>query len=1117
MSFAFPRLLITAFFAAVLPLSAQTLTTGEIAGTVLDSSGAVVRGATVRLESLEAADIRTLPTNTAGEFRFPLLKPGEYLLTAAAPGLSGSPARIRLLVGQQPQVNLTLSPEAAKQAVSVTAESPLIEAENANQATSYGERQIEAQPVNGGDITNIAFSTPGLRLNVGGGNTNFNVNGLPFSSALFTVNGADITEPYNLNNKSGASNNTLGANDIAEAAVVVNAFSAQYGRMAGAQVNYVTKSGSDRFHGTLLENYNGSLLNANDFFNNATRTPRGRSVANQYAGSLGGPVWKQHTWFHINAEGLRYALPSNGVVSLPSPQFEQYVLAHVPAASVPLYQDVFSLYNNAPGANRAVPVTTGSGLLQDGTGNLGCGRQKFVGTYLNGASGPRFGVDAPCAVAFGTNVSNVNTESYVSGRLDHNITASQRIYFRISDDWGLQASSTSPITPLLNRQSDQPWIIPQLNHTWVITPNLVNNAVVSGNWYSVITGVPDFQKAQALLPENFTISDGGANGGGFSSLAAALPTGRRGQQLQLIDDLSWTLGTHTLQFGVNQRNNRVSDSSIASGAIVGTYTFNDLTDFATGQVNSTSTGSKFTQSYPLLQVAHIRLDSLNFYVQDQWAIRRNLKVTYGIRFELNGNPSCQENCFSRFAGDFSGQTGAAVPYNATIRTGLSNTYAKQEGVISEPRLGVAWSPRGPGKTVVRAGVGLFANTPAGNVAASVFGNAPNKFTPTVSFGSVGLPSDPNSSAAAAAASNNAFFAGFSQGYTLTQLQAALGKVPFGLPSFYEPPADFRSIKVLEWSLEIEQPIGGHDVFALTYSGNHGYDEPLTNSAANAYIATPSRYPNGFGGLPTAAPDPRFSAVTQILTTGYSNYDGLILQLRHAFHRSVQGQLSYTWSHALELGTIYNPLNPAFGYSDAPFDTRHNLTADFVWNSPRIRNRFTNAALGGWTLGSKIYLYSGRPFSVTNSQIPGLLSANVGTTVLADLLDPSLLFRGCTDVNQACFSSTQFAASSATSANPHQQVDFGNTQPNAFRGPGFFSVAAQLTKRFALRDRAGLEIGASAFNLFNHPNFAVPNGNVTSGSFGLITSTVSSPTSIYGTGQGAIVSGRVLVLLGRITF
>jgi len=121
------------------------------------------------------------------------------------------------------------------------------------------------------------------------------------------------------------------------------------------------------------------------------------------------------------------------------------------------------------------------------------------------------------------------------------------------------------------------------------------------------------------------------------------------------------------------------------------------------------------------------------------------------------------------------------------------------------------------------------------------------------------------------------------------------------------------------------------------------------------------------------------------------------------------------------------------------------------------------------------------------------------------------------VTTPCFTATQFAASTASTANPHQQADFGNTPPNIFRGPGFSSVASQLTKKLPVKESSSFELGVTAYNLFNHANFAVPNGNVTSGSRGLITSTVSSPTSIYGTGQGAIVSGRVLVLLGKFVF
>ncbi len=1125
----------TYVFAFLLVLSTasvfgQTLTSGTVVGSVSDSTGAVVPDATVTIQQTDTGTLRTTKTNDSGQYRFPFLKPGEYTISAAATNQTTSTSRFNLLVGQEQQVNLTLSVDSVSQSVYVSSDTPLLETENANQATSFSLKEVTNMPINGGDITNIAFTTPGLRLNVGGGNTNFNVNGLPFSSALFTVNGADITEPYNLNNKSGASNNTLGANDIQEAAVVVSAFSAQYGRMAGAQVNYITRSGTNEFHGNLVENYNDAIFNANDYFNNLTGTPRGRAVANQYAASIGGPIIRNKLLFFANTEGLRYALPSSGVISLPSPQFQQYTLAHIPAGSVPLYQQLFALYNAAPGSNRAVPVSNGTGPLQDGTGNLGCGKETFSGTYVNGTSGQQFGKDVPCSVAFGTNASSLNTETFVSGRVDYNINDKQKIYFRISRDWGIQASATSPISPLFNQQSNQPWTIPQLNYTYTLTPNLVNNFIASGNWYSAVFGVANFPAAQAAFPGNFTFNDGGANGGansstgtGFANVNALLPTGRRGEQFQLIDDVSWSHGRHTIQVGVNDRNNRISDSSIASGSVTGAYTFTDLTDFAIGTVNSTGTGSTFKQSFPLLSTAHTRLNSLGFYGQDEWRARQNLNITYGVRFELQGNPSCKEDCFSRLNTAFLSngyQAGANVPYNATIQTGLNKTFANLEGVVYEPRVGIAWSPFGDGKTVVRGGVGLFANTFAGNVAANIFGNAPNKFTPTVSYGDVALNTDPNSSQAVAFASNLAFQNGFSEGDNLTDLQAALGKVKFAAPTFYAYPNHFHTIKVLEWSFEIEQPLSSRDVFVLTYSGNHGYDEAVTNADANAYIGTPSRYPNGFGSLPASIPDPRFSTVSQVLTSGYSNYNGLVAQVRHSFSYGFQAQAFYTWSHSLQLdppsGTsttlfVYNPYNPRAGYGATGFDTRSNFTGDLLWVAPKHSNRWLQASVGNWTFGSKLYLYSGRPFSVTNSQIPGNLSTTFGGTVLADLLDPGA-DKSCSRsaVNTPCFTTAQFATRS-------QQADFGNTRPNSFRGPGFFTVASQLTKKVPVTEHTAFELGASAYNLFNHPNFAVPTGNVASGSAGLITSTVSSPTSIYGTGQGAIVSGRVLVLVGKFTF
>jgi hypothetical protein len=1132
------------FLFPVANLTAQTLTSATVVGTVRDSSGAAVPAAKVRIRQPETDAVSTTVSGSSGEYRLPFLKPGDYEITAEAAGLSASPLRIHLLVGQEQSVDLKLGVQAVSQTVNVEAANELLQTENGNNLTDYNLHYVENTPINGGDITNVAFSTPGVRVNVGGGNNNFNVNGLPFSSVLFTYNGADIVEPYGLNNKSGSSNNTLGQNDVAEASVITDAYSAQYGRMAGAQVNFISKSGANKFHGNLVENYNGDVLNANDYFSNESGTPRGRAVANQYAGSIGGPIKKDKLTFFYNYEGLRYSLPTNQIVSLPSAALQAYVLANVPSSALPYYQDLFSLYNAAPGVSRAVAVTNGSGRLQDGTGNQGCGKNNGLsGVLVPGGGGATFGgaSGVSCANAFVSTASSVNTEYLTSGRVDYNINAQQKLYFRISRDAGVQASSTSPINPVFNGISPQPWVIPQLNYTYIITPRLVNNLVLNGNYYSaVFYGSTDFKKAQSLLPLTFAFTDGGAGDAGFQGVGPAAPEGRLGQQLGIIDDLSWELSKHTLQFGVNNRNNRITSTANQTGTIIGTYSFGSVSDWANGNVADGHNYNSFTQSFPLLPTVHLRVDSLGFYGQDEWKILKNLNLTYGARFEYQGNPWCKEKCYSRANTEFLAngyQAGSTVAYNATLETGNSKDFKTFEGVITEPRAAIAYSPFGEGKTVIRGGIGLFANTIPANIAANVYGNAPNKFSPKVTTGIVGLAATAGTSQAAAVASDTAFQAGFSNGDTLNELKAAVpAGVTFSTPTLYVNPNKFHTIKVLEWSFEIEHPFTRHDVVSVSYAGNHGYNETLSNTAANGWAA------NGFGGLPTSIPDPRFATVTQIFDEGDSRYNGLTIVERHSFVHGLQGQASYAWTKALQLGagagstaasgSIYNPTVYALdgaaangtasqGYGPAAFDTRHNFTGDLVYTTPKLQQALLNRALGAWKFGGKLYLYSGRPFTVIDSGVStaNVFSSSFGGTVLADTATQSVLGLHCgkSAVTAPCLTSSEFNLATATSTTPAQS-DWGNTKPNSFRGPGFSSISAQLGKEIAVTESTRFEIGADAYNLFNHPNFGLPNADVNKGkTLGTVTTDVSVPTSIYGTGQGAIVSGRVLVVYGKFIF
>ena len=492
----------------------------------------------------------------------------------------------------------------------------------------------------------------------------------------------------------------------------------------------------------------------------------------------------------------------------------------------------------------------------------------------------------------------------------------------------------------------------------MLKPNLVNNLVGSAFWYSAIFGVADFSKTTALMPESISVSDGGANGGGLAGVGAGLPTGRNIGHGQLIDDLAWTHGRHTVKAGTSIRYDKVTYTSIASSTIKGSYSFADLQDFTTGQINSATFGNlggSFSQSFTPYGAVHFRNWGLSFYGSDEWAVSKNLKLTFGMRIEQDRNPTCIENCFVLFNVPFNSsayQGGASVPYNSTIKLGLHSAYYNLEKAIPEPRFGFVWSPFGNSKTVVRGGIGLFSTVFAASSAGTFAGQAPNKFSPSVTFGTVGMPTDAGSSANASYGSNQIFQSGFSQGFTLAQIKSALAPISFGLPSFTSIPSNYAAPKFTEWSVGIEKQLGQGNVLAVNYDGNHGYD---IQESVNANMFTGStgitRYGGGYAGLPTAAADARFNSVTQVYTNGITNFDSLTVQFRHSFSYGLTGQIHYTWSHALGTVGYENPFNIATGYGNQSLDSRHQMAADLVWTQPhQFGNKAVNTVARGWTFG-----------------------------------------------------------------------------------------------------------------------------------------------------------------------
>src|SRR5947209_6710728 len=527
-----------------LSLSAQSVVAGDVTGVVTDPSGAVVPNAQVSIKNLQTGEAQNATTNAQGSYRFPLLKPGNYQLTVNAQGFQATTINTNVNLGQVTTANVQAGLASASTTVEVTAEAPLIQSDNANLSTTFNSAQIDNLPAPGGDTTSYAYTAPGVTISTGGGYGGFSSYGLPSNANLFTVNGNDNMDPYlNLNN-SGASNLTLGANELQEVAVVQNGYSVQYGRQSGAQENITTKSGTNTYHGNLSYWYNSKMFNANDWFNNNTGTPTPHAVNNQWAASLGGHIIKDKLFWFADTEGLRYVLPGGGApVFLPTAAFTQYVTGQVAAnnpAATPFYQTIFNLYAGAPGANRATPVTAADDPA------LGCG----------GFAGAGFGTTLPCAQSFRSTVNNLNTEWLLSTRVDWNIGSHDTLFGRYRTDHGVQATGTDPINPIFNANSVQPEHEGQLNETHVFGAAATNQFIASGMWYSARFGPPNLSASLAAFPTTLSFAD--ANFANIGGTNYNYPQGRNVTQYQLVDDFSLVHGSHNLKFGVNFRRNNIT-------------------------------------------------------------------------------------------------------------------------------------------------------------------------------------------------------------------------------------------------------------------------------------------------------------------------------------------------------------------------------------------------------------------------------------------------------------------------------------------------------------------------------------------------------------------------------
>jgi outer membrane receptor protein involved in Fe transport len=1082
-------------------IEAQSLVSGDIAGRITDTTGAAIPDAKVAAINTGTGQVKEVTTSGAGNYRISLLQPGMYTVTATAAGFQTTQGSLDLSIGQIASQNFKL--EVAKNLTTVEVlgtDIPLLQTDTSDIATTISQQEVQNLPNPGGDITYLVNLTQGVIMNTQGGSGNSEAFGLPATSNNFTVNGAEENDPFfNLNN-SGPSNLLLGSNDVDEINIVANAYGAQYGSLGGIQENILTRSGTNKFHGNATYYWTNNDLNANQWFNDLNTTPEAYANANQGGAAIGGPILKNKVFFFANYETLRFVTSAPALVIIPNAAYEGSVIANLNATGqseqVPFYNQLFTLYNNAPGASAATPY--------NGT------------TYANAFEGtPRENL----------------AEQLVTARLDAKLGPNDSFFTHFKWDYGVQPAFVDPINSAFDAESDQPTYEGQLDETHIFSPDLVNEFNFSTVWYATPFVNTNPTAAAALIPYTLSFADGS-----FSTLGGlleAFPQGRDVTQYQFNDDVSWTRGNQTFKFGVSYKRNDLTDadpginSQFPGANELGpessanpdptTLPLDPGDLFGSGNLHNAS------QAFPQHLTAPVAAYNVGVYAQDQWKVSPRLQLTAGIRLEHNSNPVCQTNCFGRFVSSYNNVTADdTTPYNSVIASGLHQAFHGLQSIAVDPRLGFTFTPSNNPNMVVRGGFGMFTDIFPSEVADNLLSNPP--FSVTFTVPGLVAPTVPGSATSALISSNQIFQSAYPAGGTFNSISAV--DAGFSAPSIFNVDPNIKYPTYLEYSLQIQQQVGRHTSFQIGYVGNHGYHEPWVNFGVNV---------SNFGGAPANPALPAFAEVTEIQSPATSNYNGLLATIKDE-SKYVTLQFNYTWSHVLDeisnggflafgLDSAGNP-NPATinpfnlkqqNYGDADYDIRNSLNGDYLINVPYFGG--PKVMTDSWILGGSVFWHGGFPFSVFDGDVTANLQPNYGGEVLAQIVDASVPHH-C-GISKASPTSSCFA-STANANSPYftDPIGFGGQRRNQFTGPGYFNTDFTVMKGFKVPglESGLLQIGVEAYNILNHPNFLNPDTNFSDGpGFGVITNTASAPTGVFGSGLGGNGSARIIQLKGTFKF
>ena len=1031
---------------------------GGIRGEITDAHGLPVAGAKVIARNLGTSETREVSADAEGEYRFLELPAGEYEVSAVAPGLQEARVSlVRVEVGAETVIGVKLSQVKDRQdTVTVVETVPLVETSSTTLSQVVDRQLVQELPLNGRDFGKLVALTPGVTVEGSGvagsekGFGQFNINGNRDRSNNYNLDGTDNNDPF-FNNSAlnqvgitGAPATLLPLDAIQEFSIQ-SQFGSEYGRNSGAVVNIVTRSGTNRLHSSLYEYNRNSAFDARNYFNtklqqDGTPNPQSRFNNNNFGGSLGGPVIKDRAFFFFAYEGQRERVGSDFTLRVPSTA--QIASAQALAVNNPV--------QTVPSVNPALIKITNLFPTSDSNSLAYSVRDKNDGNNLIGK------------IDYQLNENNTLSGRYAFGQSDQ--------VFPLGSLGGFGSGSR-----LANFAQISPTRVQVISLNWLTTFSSTKyNEVRFGysrfrtgfNSADATPGNPNFIDPTALgldmgtghvgLPEidfNGDLENLGATG--FS-----VPRGRLSETFQILDNYTWIHGHHTFKFGAEYHRYDVQsfNDNLERGLLdVNTgptlsadRIVNELANFYIGNIFALGNAGN-TQRFTFN-------NNFGFFGQDEFRLRPNLTVTAGLRWEYIGPLGEKHNLLSNF--DASGnlvQVGSPT---------LPNVYRRDLNNFA-PRLGISWNPRR--STVVRAGYGFYYDyTPQNNLIAN--------FT-----NSAGIATNPVPSL-----SSSPFFVGALDFNSNAFNGTATGPVfaPTGSPqSIFITDLKLRTPYVQSWSLNVQQELGKAVAFELGYVGTKGTKLTRLYDQNQDFTNT------------------QWSTIDVFSGGANSTYNALQTTVRLAQFHGVSGFSTYAWGKSIDGasdGIDFNFASAAFPQNSdnlraekgpSTFDTRHRWTSAITYRVPTLPH-VPNLFGAGWQLNTILTIQSGRPIPIVNSndtsgtfnfhQRPNVVS---GVSPIFSNWSPSSGY-----LNPAAFS---------------QPADgtFGDLGRNAIFGPGFGNLDFSATKDFRLREPLLLQFRAEFFNLFNHPNFALPQGSFGTPSFGQITQTPDVAQGNPGLGGG----------------